>query len=263
MNVWNGFPVFTSGPVSPNLWVVIAPTGSGGLAANIPQYLIDKLNGLGIFVAGVHWRGVDNGEEDFGARYFNIGSWILDMKAEYGLTANPVLYAQSRGGLQALNFACEAASLVSRVACLYPVTDPFVYPGNVPALYSASGHDAAWWSVAANKNPFTPNAKAGGVSGIPVCIWHGDSDTAVPKSATTDIFAPVAQAYVKTLAGFGHEAPSNALIDEMVGFMQWGTIPAEAAIPGVTPPPPPPTYTYPAAEVAAMDAAWAALKAKL
>lgn len=233
MGIWNGFEYFTSGVISPNIWVVIAPTGSGGLAQNIPQYLIDRLNGKGIFVAGVHWKGCDFGEEDFGARYFSIGAWIQYMQATYGLTTNPVLYAQSRGGLQLLNFACEAPSLVTRVGCLYPAMTPESYPGRGGALSNAHNKsDAEFDAVMSNGSAvisrYTPNAKASGLINTPTCIWHGDSDTIVPKSLNTDIFAPLAHAYVKTLIGFGHETPSTALMDEMVEWLQWGTLPTGA-----------------------------------
>lgn len=235
MQTWRGHNVFTSGPVSPNIWVVIFPTGTGGMAGSIGPYLIDTLNGRGIFVAGVHWKGCDPGygEEDYGARYFDIGAWILDMKAEYGLTANPCLYVQSRGGLQGLNFACEAPSMVPRVACLYPVTDPVVYPGRGAALnYAHSEHDVEWDAIMANGQPvikrYTPNAKAAALNGKPVCIWHGDSDIVVPKTLTTDVFAPLCHAWVKTLSGFGHQAPSQATMDEIVEWLQWSSLPPGA-----------------------------------
>lgn len=233
MNNWRGFPVFTSGPVSPDIWVVIFPTGSGGLATNIQQYMIDRLNSQGIMVSGVHWMGCDMGEEDYGARYFQIGAWILDMMSEYGLRTMPVLYAQSRGGLQAFNFICEAPSMVTRYAALYPCTDPYVYPGICPELSVAHNKTQDEFDAIKNNQKkvidrYVPNGKASGASGVSGCIWHGDSDMTVPKELTTDVFAPQAHSWVKTISGFGHQMPSVGLMDEILQFIQWGTVPEGA-----------------------------------
>lgn len=225
---------FTSGTVvNPDLWAMLFPTGSNGLTHNLQQHLITALNEKGIFVAGVHFPGCDAGEEDYGARYFSIGVKVLELMASNNLTSPPVIYCQSRGALQALSFACEAPSLVQRVACLYPVTDPDVYPGRGAGLnYAHNKTNEEFDAVMSGGNPvihrYRPNTKSAGLNGKTVCIWHGDSDLAVPKESTTDVFSPGCHAWVKTLTNFGHETPSNALLDEIVHFMQWGAVPCGA-----------------------------------
>lgn len=230
--------IFTSGQVvNPDLWVMLFPTGSQGLSHNLSQYLINELNSRGIFVAGAHFPGCDGGEEDYGARYFDVGGVIQNLMGQHSLTTPPVLYCQSRGGLQGLSFAAEAPSLVNRVAALYPVTSPDVYPGRGAALNLAHSKtdeefdaiiQGGFWSNKPVMTRYSPNLKGAGLDGKPVCIWHGDSDLTVPKESSTDVFAPLCSAYVKTLENFGHQAPSNALLDEITGFIQWGTIPAGA-----------------------------------
>lgn len=230
----NKLQTFVSGSVvNQNLWCVIFPTGSSGLLQNVDSYLINRLNTLGIFVAGAWYPGCDNGEEDYGARYFSIGGWIQSIMSQYGLASPPILYCQSRGGLQGLSFACEAPSLVNRVACLYPCTNPDVYPQRGAALSNAHNKsdaefDAIMGSSSKVISRYTPNAKAAGLNGKSVCIWHGDSDLVVPKTTTTDIFAPQCHAWVKTLTGFGHQAATQSLLDEIAHYIQWGVIPSGA-----------------------------------
>ena len=239
MNSWRGFNVFTNG-ITPNpttLWCIVAPVGSGGLLHNLQGYMIDKLTQQGIFVIGIHFAGCDGGEDAYGAWYFNIGAWILDVKAEYGLTTNPVLYAQSRGGLELLNFAGEAPSLVTRIACLYPVTDPAVWPTLSSGINAAHNKSPDEFGAILQSGPYaghpvvtryTPNAKAAALDGVPICIWHGDSDTTVPKTLTTDIFAPLCHAWVKTLTGYGHVTPLQSWQDEIVYYIQWSVPPSGA-----------------------------------
>jgi hypothetical protein len=234
VTVWNGFNYFISGPVGNNYaWGVLFPTGTGGMNQNIDSGFISLLNGRSFITAGIHLTGCDQGEEDYGSRYQYLGSWIQYMMTTYGLTTKPALYCQSRG-LQGLNFACDAPSLVARVACLYPSTDPKnSYPGYGGPLSNAHNKsndefDAVKPSGKSVVSQYTPNAKAAALIGIPTCIWHGDSDTTVIKSLTTDIFAPQCHAYVKTLPGFGHQAPSLATETEMADFLQFTAPPSGA-----------------------------------
>ena len=239
MPTWNGWSYYISGPVGNNYaWVIMFPTGSGGMNQNIDGNFISKLNGRSVITVGLHMPGCDNGEEDFGARYRNIGSFIQYVMATYGLTTKPTLYCQSRGGLQGLSFACDAPSLVQRICCLYTSTDPSTsYPGRgAPLSIAHNKSDQEFDAIIAGGAPvvsqYTPNAKAAALVGMPVCIWHGDSDMVVQKSLTTDIFAPQCHAWVKTLPGFGHAAPATYAAEdietEMADWIQFSSVPPGA-----------------------------------
>jgi hypothetical protein len=236
-----GFKYFISGlPTTfvPAVWIMMFPTGSSGLLTNISSTIISTLNNASVPTVGVHYTGCnpDQGsnanEEDYAARYFGIGVDVGFFQSQFGFTTPPVIYAQSRGGLQALSFACEAPSQVARYCGLYPCTDPAVYPGRGPILNSAhSKTDPEFDAVMTGGSPvisrYTPNSKAGGLVNVQGCIWHGDSDTTVPKILTTDIFAPQAHSYVKTLPGVGHQSPDtvSGLVSEMCAYMQFGQLP--------------------------------------
>jgi pimeloyl-ACP methyl ester carboxylesterase len=190
---WQGFRYFSRGNASaPPL--VVAPVGPKGLGHWLTNPTIDNFVDAGFHVVGVHWHGV-NGPEDYGARHPKIAAWLDHMRLK-----RPPMYAQSRGGLQLLNFACDHPSAFSKIAALYPVTDPFVFPGRKQQLWTAYGVDEARFPTQA----FTPNARAATLKGRQIRIWHGDRDKLVPKHLTTDIFAAASGAEVVTLKGVGH-----------------------------------------------------------
>lgn len=226
--------IFTAGSVvDPNRWVFVFPTGSGGLSHFIQPTTISAFTSAGLFVVGAHFPGADGGEEDYGFRYREISLLVDQVQSTYGLTARPSLYCQSRGGLQGLNFACDNPTKVTRIACLYPVTNPVVYPGRgVPLILAHSKTDEEFDAVMASGKTilraFTPNAKSTTLSSIPVCMWHGDIDSVVPKSLTTDVFARFCGAHVKTISNFGHETVPNNIRDEIVAFVNAGTVPSGA-----------------------------------
>lgn len=226
--------IFTLGAVvNPALWVFVFPTGSGGLAQNVPNYILQSLHSKGIFVVGAHFPGCDGGEEDFGAKYREILSTINYVKTQYGLTAPPVFYCQSRGALQGLSFAADNPGEVLRIACLYPATTPSAYPGRGQSYSIAHNKtdaelDAVESSGVTVISKYTPNSKAAALIGKTICIWHGDSDAVVPKTMTTDVFAPQAHSWVKAIPCFGHEPPSEATMDEIVHFIQWNVLPEGA-----------------------------------
>lgn len=175
--------------------LVVAPAGPKGLGQYMTEEKIDRFAAAGFYVIGAHWPGLDGGEEDYGAHHREIAAWLRGLNL-----AKPLMYAHSRGGLQLLNFACDHPDSFSKIACLYPVTDPYVYPGRGPKLWSA--HDA--WLRRFDVGAFSPNARAAALRGRPIKIWHGDSDKLVPKHLTTDVFAPQCGAEVVTLRGVGH-----------------------------------------------------------
>jgi pimeloyl-ACP methyl ester carboxylesterase len=191
-NTWRGFAYFTAGDPSASP-LLAAPVGPRGLSHWLDKKALAAF--AGFYVIGVHWPGLNNGDEDYGARYANIVRWLDFMKVD-----KPMLYAQSRGGLQLLNFACDNPDRIDRIAALYPVTDPYVYPGNNSKLWSAH----ATTRESFDRGRFTPNLRAAALRGKRIKIWHGDSDKLVPKSATTDVFASASGAEVVTLAGVGH-----------------------------------------------------------
>lgn len=188
---WNGFSYFTAGnPAGRPL--LVAPVGPKGLAQWLGEPTIAYFVQRGFYVVGVHWSGLDGGDEDFGARYTLISEWLAFMKIH-----RPLMYAQSRGGLQLLNFACDQPQAFDRIACLFPVTDQYIFPGNGKKLRSA-------FDKSFDRARFVPNLKAAKLRGARVKIWHGDSDALVPKDATTDIFAAGSGAEVVTMTGVGH-----------------------------------------------------------
>ena len=176
--------------------LVLAPAGPAGLAEWVGEDVIAGFVQAGFFVIGAHWPGLDGGVEDFGAQNAKIPGWL----AAQSLGRKPMLYAQSRGGLQLLNFACDHPDSFMKIAALYPVTDPLVYPGEGEPLWRAWGTTEASFPVLAS----TPNLRAASLRGRPIKIWHGDQDAVVPKQRTTDVFAAASGAEVVTLPGVGH-----------------------------------------------------------
>ncbi|MDI4631661.1 alpha/beta hydrolase [Pelomonas sp. V22] len=166
------------------------------MAQWVGEEVIAGLVRAGFFVIGRHWPGLDGGIEDYGARHGEIAAWLDSLR----LSVRPVFYVQSRGGLQLLNYACDEPESFRKIACLYPVTDPRVFPGAGQLLWNAHASTEAMFPWLAN----TPNLRAARLRGRPIRIWHGDADTLVPKSSTTDVFAPAAGAEVVTIPGLGH-----------------------------------------------------------
>jgi pimeloyl-ACP methyl ester carboxylesterase len=192
---WNGFRYFARGNPK-DTPLVVAPVGPKGLEELLSERTIAGFVAAGFYVVGVHWPGMDGGPEDYGARQRDIAGWLRSMKLE-----RPLLFAQSRGGLQLLNFACDHPDAFSKIAALYPVTDPFVYPGAGPELWKAYGVTEVTFPV----HDFTPNARAEALRDREVKIWHGDSDKVVPKRLTSDVFAAKCGAELVTLPGVGHD----------------------------------------------------------
>jgi pimeloyl-ACP methyl ester carboxylesterase len=190
---WNGFRYFTAGnpKASP---LVVAPVGPGGLDDFLPQSTIEAFVSAGFYVVGAHWRGLDGGDEDYGARHSLIGAWMQDLGIR-----RPAAFAQSRGALQLLNFACDHPTAFSCIAALFPVTDPLVFPGPTRKLWAAHG-----LSQPRPLDGFTPNARAHRLRGRPIRIWHGDRDETVPKERTSDVFAAASGAQLVTVRGTGH-----------------------------------------------------------
>lgn len=191
----SGFRFFSQGnPKHPPL--VVAPVNFAGLAGQLRQAQIDSFVAAGFYVVGMHWPGMDGGDQDYGARHKQIAGWLRLLGIE-----RPAMFAQSRGALQLLNFACDHPDSFSKIACLYPVTDPFVYPGKGDVLWKAYGTTEEGFSAYEH----TPNARAHRLRGKAIKIWHGDRDETVPKRRTTDIFAARSGAQVVTLKGVGHD----------------------------------------------------------
>lgn len=203
---WNGFRYFTRGePSNPTL--VVAPVGPTGLTHWLKEETVNGFVAAGFYVVGAHWPGRLRTEEDYGSGFQNIAGWLEFMRLD-----RPLLYAHSRGGLQLLNFACDHPNSFRKIAALYPVTDPFVYPGRSLKLWAAYAAIESTFPRA----QFTPNLRASSLRGRPIKIWHGDSDKLVPKPLTTDIFAAASGAEVVTLRGIGHQ---RLWLDEIPAYL--------------------------------------------
>jgi C1q domain len=196
-------------------WVLVAPTGSAGLIADLYGPFLQAINSASYAVVGLHIPGADGGEEDYGWNNAQLGPFISYIELTYGYN-EPACYAQSRGGLQILNFLeANPTGYCARVAALYPVTDPEVYPGVGSALYAAYGVSA--WTTAL-ENQYSPNVNASALSGkVPIQIWHGNADTTAPEATNSSIFAPAAGASLLTLQNFGHEP--NYLNEDIVNYL--------------------------------------------
>lgn len=214
---WNGFHFFTRGDPS-GIPLVVAPVGPRGLGDWIGEKTISNFVSAGFYVLGVHWTGLNGRAEDYGARSKLIDAWMRDMGLQ-----KPMLYAQSRGGLQLLNYACDHPDSFDRIAALYPVTDPLVYPGAISALWNAYGTTEEQFPEQA----FSPNLKASSLRGRPIKVWHGDSDKLVPKNLTTDVFAPQCGAEVITLPGVGH---IPLWLDDIASWLKHPPSPAWSAL---------------------------------
>ena len=99
--------------------------------------------------------------------------------AEYGLSSQVALLAQSRGGLMHYNWAAEHPESVSCVAGVFPVCDINSYPG-INKASAAYGTDAIEFaSNLHNHNP-VDRLKPLAEKALPIFHIHGDSDKGVP-----------------------------------------------------------------------------------
>lgn len=204
---WNGFRYFTLGDPG-GVPLVVAPVGPKGIGQWLRDDWMQHFVDAGFYLLGCHWSGKDGGAEDYGARYSLIGEWMQFMKLD-----RPMAFAQSRGGLQLLNFACDHPQAFRKIAALYPVTDPFVFPGKGEKLWEAYDTTEAQFP----HHAFTPNERATRLRGQAIKIWHGDKDELVPKRLTSDIFAAASGAQLITLPGVGHQ---RVLLDDIPAFLR-------------------------------------------
>lgn len=207
---WNGFTYFMNTPAAGctgNQWTLIMPTGpvsNGGLGYAAPLPLIAGLSQQPFCqtVVGMWIPGADGGLDDYGYNAAQLGPFAAFITSNYSLAAKPNCYAQSRGGLQNFN---APASMCARIAAVFPVTDPAVFPSLQASLYSAYGVTAAGFS--AIQSSVTPNLNAANFVGVPIQIWHGDNDSTVPENLTSSIFCPAvgASCSLLTIRTLGHQ----------------------------------------------------------
>jgi pimeloyl-ACP methyl ester carboxylesterase len=129
---------------------------------------------------GIAMAGVDVGES-FGSpagRKVFSALWET-LTSRYGMSKQPCLLPQSRGGLMLYNWAAENPSRVGCIAGIYTVCDLRSYPG-IDRACGAYGLSAAELETRlAEHNPIerlAPLAKAG----VPIFHIHGDADSVVP-----------------------------------------------------------------------------------
>jgi pimeloyl-ACP methyl ester carboxylesterase len=129
---------------------------------------------------GIGMAGVDVGES-FGSpagRKIFSALWET-LTSRYGMSKQPVLLPQSRGGLMLYNWAAENPTRVRGVAGIYTVCDLRSYPGLAKACGAYGLTAAELEARLAEHNPIerlAPLAKAG----VPILHVHGDADGVVP-----------------------------------------------------------------------------------
>lgn len=208
-------------PGAPWVWYAITVTTP---AVTLPGSMIDwyvaHFGALGITVAGF----------DVGESYGSPAGRVLftafyDEMIRRGYSRKPCFLAQSRGGLQAYNWAAEHAAAVGCIAGIFPVGDLRSYPGlgNASAVYEIDLTVPA--SLAAN-NPIDRLAPLA-AAGIPIWHIHGDADVTVPlvdnSQVIHDRYVALGGSMTLVVAtGHGHDSwpgyfESQELLDFVAG----------------------------------------------
>lgn len=133
------------------------------------------------------------------------------------VSAGPIiLVGQSMGGQNALVWAAANPSLVKCIIGAIPVINiqdvrDRVYTASVDAAYSGGYSDATYGAA---HNPYVI-AGNGGLNGIPMQLWYGDSDTTCLPQYTQDMATRANEVELHQLSG-GHAEATVAQVDPSV-----------------------------------------------
>jgi hypothetical protein len=167
-------------------WVWYAPAVWGGYPGEDNEWLFRNLLSKGISVAGI----------DVGDSYGNVkgrkaySEFYEAIVAKYGLSRQPCLLGQSRGGLMLYSWAEDNAGEVGCIAGIFPVTDLQSWPGlEDKKLQAAYGMTEA--ELRAGLAGINPIDRLGALAarGVPVFHVHGDADKVAPLLQNTFEFA--------------------------------------------------------------------------
>ena len=154
------------------------------------------------------------------------------IKKVYNVEDKCLVFANSMGGLLALNYANNYRGDVLGCFLLYPVTDLKTQAWDNPWNDKCQANiidfylmpDGTWDERCTyGYNPINNN-----YAGIPIFIWHGTSDTTVSYQGSVD-FANKQNSqgggvYLRTVDGLGHgnyEAWRNIFETESIGAVNW------------------------------------------
>ena len=220
----NGFVIMppqaqrVAGPVP---WVWYAPTLGNRHPNRDEQWMIDRLHGAGIAIAGID-VGESYGSPAGIEGYQNL---YLELTVNRGFKKKPVLLARSRGGLMLYGWAVKHPNSVGGVAGIYPVCNIASYPG---VNRAASAFDMEPEELSASLKEFNPVDNLRPLANARVPIFHiqGDSDKVVPHEANTGLLekryrALAGPVQVELIPGQGHNMwrgwfESQSLTDFMI-----------------------------------------------
>jgi pimeloyl-ACP methyl ester carboxylesterase len=175
-----GFIHRPSSPAAGNPWVLytltLLPSPPSGIERSF--YFAQFLD------AGIAVAGVDAGEFYGAPVGLSAYSLLYAAMTAAGFSLTPLLFARSRGGLNAFNWAAENSGKVSGVACIYPAVDLASYPGIAPPnteMQASWGMatEAEFEAALPTINPVNRLAPLA-AAGVPLYSVHGDADVVVP-----------------------------------------------------------------------------------
>jgi pimeloyl-ACP methyl ester carboxylesterase len=156
-------------------WAWYAPTFASRLPNDRHEWIMTRLLGEGIAIAGVdvgESYGSPSGREAFDAFYRAVTT-------EFGLAAKACLLPQSRGGLMLYNWAVEHPERVLCIGGIYPVCDLTSYPGLTRAA-PAYGMTADQLRASLDRHNPVERLKPLAEIKVPILHLHGDEDKIVP-----------------------------------------------------------------------------------
>ncbi|MBI5397370.1 MAG: exo-alpha-sialidase [Verrucomicrobia bacterium] len=172
---------FEPAPGGAKPWVWYAPT-IGHHPSSGNAWLLSKLLTNGFYVAGIYVGETfanPQSREQFAAFYRHVTT-------TYGLAPKVCLLAQSRGGLNHVNFAADHPDWVQCIAGIYTVGDLRSYPGLKRAAPMYGLSEAELDAQLPRHNPIerlAPIARAK----IPILHIHGDTDLTVPIEKNSQV----------------------------------------------------------------------------
>lgn len=197
MSTWNGLPYVDTG--SGSKLVLLSPMGVTDPDPSMLA-LTANLTARGARVIGVHLPGLDGGSDNFGANAHLLPPFVSYIRGITGLGA-PSALAQSRGGLEVGRAILTDPSAFESVAWLYPSTDAYDWPGDIPVLWSAWNKTQA--EFAAIHDSVTPRKHPAAFAGIRHRFWIGTNDLVVTNTNAVQ-FAADLGAPLTLVQGMGH-----------------------------------------------------------
>jgi pimeloyl-ACP methyl ester carboxylesterase len=186
-------------------WVWYAPTFTGRLPGQRHAWIIERLLGAGIALAGVdvgESYGSPAGRQAF-SRFYEA------VTEQFGLSRRVALLGQSRGALMAYNWAAERPECVAGIAGIYPVCDLACWPGVETACKAYGLSPEELRSRLPEHNPIDRLAPLAAAD-IPVFHIHGDVDQLIPLDRHSGVVAERYRALggcmdLEVVPGKGHE----------------------------------------------------------